>query len=62
MPSGRVTFKAENSGYEFVKSDDVEIIMMSHPRKEAKRNKDDENEKENPTNIGPGITESNEEV
>jgi hypothetical protein len=35
---------------------------MSEPRKDARKNKDDPEEEENPTNVGPGITESHEEV
>jgi hypothetical protein len=35
---------------------------MTETRKEARKNKDDSEEEENPTNVGPGITESHEEV
>ena len=46
---------------EFVKSDVVENVSMTEIRKDARKNKDEPDEKENPTNIGPGITESHEE-
>jgi hypothetical protein len=46
--------------FEFVKSHDAVVIVMSDRPKDAKKNKDDE-EEENPTNVGPGITESHEE-
>jgi hypothetical protein len=35
---------------------------MSDPRKEPKKSKEEKEEEENPTNIGPGITESHQEV
>jgi hypothetical protein len=35
---------------------------MSDPRKESKKRKEDQEDEENPTNIGPGITESHQKV
>ena len=35
---------------------------MSDKRRETRKNRNEEEDKENPTNIGPGITESHEET
>ena len=45
-----------------VKFDKAATNTMSEPRKESRKNNKEREDEENPTNIGPGITESHEEV
>ena len=52
----------EKSGLQFVKFNVGVIIMMSERRDETKKDRNKSEEEENPSNVGPGITESNEEV
>lgn len=52
----------EKSGLQFVKFNVGEIIIMSERSDETKKDRNKSEEEENPSNVGPGITESNEEV